>query len=98
MEYYGNYIYEQSGRRDAERVDKIVNYGSEDIWVSTFHSSCVRILRRYIDRLGYDKNFTIYDTDDQKIVIRDACKKLKIDTKIYKERSIMSPFQRRRTR
>ena len=42
-----------------ERVDKIVGYGSENIWVSTFHSSCVRILRRYIDRLGYDKNFTI---------------------------------------
>ena len=48
-----------------ERVDKIVGYGSESIWVSTFHSTCVRILRRYIDRLGYDTNFTIYDTEDQ---------------------------------
>ena len=73
-----------------ERVDKIVACGSEDIWVSTFHSSCVRILRRFIDRLGYDRNFSIYDTDDQKIVIRDVCKKLNIDTKIYKERALMS--------
>ena len=46
-----------------ERVDQIVGFGSESIWVSTFHSMCVRILRRYIDRLGYDTNFTIYDAD-----------------------------------
>ena len=50
-----------------ERVDKIVGYGSERIWVSTFHSSCVRILRRHAERLGYANNFAIYDTDDQKI-------------------------------
>lgn len=73
-----------------ERVDHIVGSGSESIWVSTFHSSCVRILRRYIDRLGYDNNFTIYDTDDQKTVIKDICKRLNIDTKLYKERSLMS--------
>ena len=48
-----------------ERVDKIVGFGSEQIWVSTFHSTCVRIVRRYIDRIGFDNNFTIYDTDDQ---------------------------------
>lgn len=48
-----------------ERVDKLVGYGSESIWVSTFHSMCVRILRRHIDLLGYDTNFTIYDSDDQ---------------------------------
>lgn len=73
-----------------ERVDKIVGVGSESIWVSTFHSSCVRILRRYIDRLGYDNNFTIYDTDDQKTVIKEVCKRLNIDTKMYKERSLMA--------
>jgi len=73
-----------------ERVDKIVGFGSEHIWVSTFHSSCVRILRRHIDKLGYDNNFTIYDGDDQKSVIKDVCKRLNIDTKIYKERSILS--------
>lgn len=73
-----------------ERVDQIVGFGSESIWVSTFHSSCVRILRRHIDRLGYDNNFTIYDTDDQKTVIKDICKRLNIDTKLYKERSLMA--------
>lgn len=73
-----------------ERVDQLVDFGAEDIWVSTFHSTCVRILRRYIDRLGYDRSFTIYDTDDQKTVIKEVCKKLNIDTKIYKERTLMS--------
>ena len=73
-----------------ERVDKIVGFGSESIWVTTFHSTCVRILRRYIDRLGFDNRFTIYDTDDQKTVIKDICKRLNIDTKIYKERALMA--------
>ena len=73
-----------------ERVDQIVGFGSEQIWVSTFHSTCVRILRRYIDRLGYDNNFTIYDTDDQKGVMKEICKKLQIDTKTLKERAILS--------
>lgn len=73
-----------------ERIDDIVGYGSESIWVSTFHSSCVRILRRFIDRLGYDTNFTIYDGDDQKSLIKDICKRLEIDTKIHKERSFLS--------
>ncbi|MCI9316192.1 MAG: UvrD-helicase domain-containing protein [Lachnospiraceae bacterium] len=73
-----------------ERVDQIVGFGSEQIWVSTFHSTCVRILRRYIDRIGYDNNFTIYDTDDQKGIMKEVCKKLQIDTKMLKERAIMS--------
>lgn len=73
-----------------ERVDNIVGYGSESIWVSTFHSSCVRILRRHSDRIGYDMNFTIYDTDDQKTVMKDVCKKLQIDTKQLKERTILN--------
>lgn len=73
-----------------ERVDKIVGFGAESIWVSTFHSSCVRILRRYIDRLGYDHNFAIYDTDDQKSLMKDICKRLEIDTKVYKERAILA--------
>ena len=76
-----------------ERVEKITPLGSQ-VWVSTFHSTCVRILRRYIDRLGYSTNFTIYDTDDQKSVIKDACKKLNIDTKMLKERTIMSAISR----
>ena len=73
-----------------ERVDQLVGFGSESIWVSTFHSSCVRILRRYIDRLGYENNFTIYDGDDQKILMRDVCKLAAIDTKVYKERSLLA--------
>lgn len=73
-----------------ERVDKIVGFGSESVWVSTFHSTCVRILRRYIDHLGYDNNFTIYDTDDQKTLMKDICRRLNIDTKIYKERSLLA--------
>ena len=73
-----------------ERVDQIVGFGSEQIWVSTFHSACVRILRRFADYLGYDRNFVIYDTDDQKHVIKDICKRLNIDTKIHKERTLLS--------
>lgn len=73
-----------------ERVDKLVGFGSESIWVSTFHSACVRILHRHIDLLGYDTNFTIYDTDDQKTVMKDVCKKLQIDTKQIKERAILN--------
>ena len=65
-----------------ERVDKLVGYGSESIWVSTFHSMCVRILRRHIDLLGYDTNFTIYDSDDQKTLMREVCKLLQVDTKM----------------
>lgn len=72
-----------------DRVDAIVGHGSEAVWVSTFHSTCVRILRRYIDRIGFDKNFTIYDTDDSKSVMKDICKKLEIDTKMLKERTIL---------
>ena len=73
-----------------ERVDKIVGFGAERIWVSTFHSSCVRMLRRFIDRLGYDTNFTIYDADDQKTLMKDICKRLNIDTKVYKEKAILA--------
>ena len=72
-----------------ERVDSIIGHGASQIWVSTFHSSCVRILRRYIERIGFDYNFTIYDTDDQKTVMKDICKRLQIDTKMLKERTIM---------
>ena len=68
-----------------DRVDRLVEFGAERIWVATFHSSCVRILRRYIDRLGYDNHFTIYDTDDQKSVIRKAVKELDLDPKQYRE-------------
>lgn len=77
-----------------ERVDKLVGMGAESIWVSTFHSMCVRILRRYIDRLGYNTNFTIYDTDDQKTLMKDICKHLNIDTKIFKERNFLGAISK----
>ena len=73
-----------------DRIDDMVGYGSESIWVSTFHSTCVRILRRYIDRLGYSTNFTIYDADDQKTLMKDICKRLEIDTKLYKEKMFLN--------
>ena len=73
-----------------ERVDRIVEFGSESVWVSTFHSSCVRILRRYIDRLGFDNRFTIYDTEDSKTVMKEILRRLNLDPKIYKERSLLA--------
>ena len=73
-----------------QRVDSLVGFGAESIWVSTFHSACVRILRRYIDRLGYDNRFTIYDTDDQKTLMKEVCRKVDLDTKRFKERMLLS--------
>lgn len=72
-----------------ERVDKLVGFGSESIWVSTFHSTCVRILRRHIEGLGYSSNFTIYDSDDQKTLIRRVLKSLDVDPKLYKDRAVL---------
>lgn len=73
-----------------ERVNNIIEYGAGSIWVSTFHSTCVRILRRFIDHLDYDNAFTIYDSDDQKSLMKDICKQLNIDTKKYKERTFLN--------
>ena len=77
-----------------ERVDDLVGYGAEHIWVSTFHSACVRILRRHIDLIGYDRNFTIYDTDDTKQVIRDVIKRLQLDKKQYPERALLNEISK----
>lgn len=73
-----------------ERINRMIGMGVESIWVATFHSSCVRILRRFAQRLGYDTNFTIYDADDQKTLMKEICKRLEIDTKIYKERTFLN--------
>ena len=72
-----------------ERIDKLIGMGSEHIWVMTFHSTCVRILRRFIDRIGYDNNFTIYDTDDSKNVMKAVFKKLQYDPKQIKEATVL---------
>ncbi len=73
-----------------ERVDKLIGFGAESVWISTFHSMCVRILRRHIDKIGYDTNFTIYDTDAQKALIKQICARIGVDNKQLRERTIMS--------
>lgn len=80
----------KAAKEMRERVDQIVTFGAQNVWVSTFHSTCVRILRRYIDYLGYDRRFTIYDTDDQKTLMKNICKELNIDTKKYRERTFLN--------
>ena len=72
-----------------ERVDQLVGFGAESIWVSTFHSTCVRILRRHIEYLGYTTNFSIYDSDDQKTLMKQVFKAMDVDTKQFKERSVL---------
>lgn len=79
----------KAAREMRERVDALVGFGSENIWVSTFHSTCVRILRRHIHRLGYDNNFTIYDSDDQKALMRDIIKYLQLDPKKFREKAVL---------
>ena len=73
-----------------DRIHNLVNDGAQGIWVATFHASCVRILRRFADRIGYDTNFTIYDADDQKSVMKEVFKRLQIDSKMLKERTVLS--------
>lgn len=73
-----------------ERVDDLIGYGAENVWVSTFHSTCVRILRRHIDLLGYERNFSIYDTDDQKKVVKEILRRLHIDTKQLSEKAVLN--------
>ena len=72
-----------------ERVDRIVGDRAQEVWVATFHSTCVRILRRHADRLGYTSDFSIYDTDDQKTLIKNIFKSLNIDTKMINEKNCM---------
>lgn len=80
----------KAAKEMRSRVDGLIGSGASDVWVSTFHSSCVRILRTHIDRLGYDKYFTIYDTDDSKKIIKECMKQLNVDPKQFKESAILS--------
>ena len=73
-----------------DRINSLVEGDADDIWVATFHSSCVRILRRYGDRVGYERGFSIYDADDQKTVMKAIIKQMNIDTKKYKERTFLN--------
>lgn len=73
-----------------ERINSLVGLGANGIWVATFHATCVRILRRFINRIGFETNFTIYDADDQKTLMKDICKSMEIDTKLYKEKMFLA--------
>ena len=73
-----------------ERINGMVGHGAESIWVATFHATCVRILRRHAELLGYDSSFTIYDADDQKSLMKDIVKRLQIDTKQYSEKGFLN--------
>ncbi|MBE5936670.1 MAG: ATP-dependent DNA helicase PcrA [Lachnospiraceae bacterium] len=80
----------KAAKEMRERVNDIVGYGAENVWVSTFHSTCVRILRRFIESLGYKRNFSIYDTDDQKVVMKELLKQFNYDSKIINERKALA--------
>jgi DNA helicase-2/ATP-dependent DNA helicase PcrA len=80
----------KAAKEMRERVDALVDFGAEDVWVGTFHSVCGKILRRSIEKIGYDSSFVIYDTDDQKTLMKDVLKYLKLDPKKFKERSVLS--------
>lgn len=84
----------KAAKEMRERIDNLVGYGSEDIWVSTFHSMCVRILRRNINKLGFNNSFVIYDTEDQKNIIKDIIKIQKLDTDQFKERNILNEISK----
>ena len=73
-----------------DRINALVEADADDIWVATFHSSCVRILRRYADKAGYDRSFSIYDADDQKTVMKALIKKHNLDPKKFRERSFLN--------
>lgn len=81
-----------------ERLEKILGESAKDIWAGTFHSICVRILRKYIERLGYDKSFTIYDTDDQKRLITACIKEKNLDEKTFQPRNILGEISRSKDR
>ena len=72
-----------------DRVNSLVEYGADSVWVSTFHSLCVRILRRFIENIGYTTDFSIYDSDDTKTLMKQIFKDLVVNTKVLKERGVL---------
>ena len=72
-----------------ERIEKLIGDAAKDLWMGTFHSICVKILRRYIDRVGYKTDFVIFDTSDQKTVVKECLKELKIDDKLFTDKSVL---------
>lgn len=84
----------KAAKEMRERVDNIVGFGAESVWVSTFHSMCVRILRKHIARIGGTRDFVIYDTDEQKVVVKEVLKYLNIDPKLYPERMVLAAISK----
>ena len=72
------------------RIEGLIGDAANEMWIGTFHSICVRILRRYIDRIGFNSNFVIFDTTDQKTLIKQSIKELNLDDKIFTDRSVQS--------
>ena len=73
-----------------ERIQNIIGDAANDLWMGTFHSICVKILRKYIDRIGFDHSFLIFDTSDQKTLIKECLKDLKVDDKLFTDRAVLS--------
>ena len=79
----------KAAKEMKERVEKLVGEASNDMWIGTFHSICVRILRKYIDRIGFESSFIIFDTSDQKTVVKQCLKQLEIDDKLLTDKSVL---------
>ena len=73
-----------------ERIEGLVGSASNDMWIGTFHSICMKILRKFIDRLGYDNTFIIFDTSDQRTLVKECLKALNIDEKTFSDRAVLS--------
>lgn len=84
----------KAAKEMKERVEKLITENGKDIWISTFHASCVRILRRDIEKIGYNKNFVIFDTSDQKTLIKECQKELEIDDKNFSYQYLISEISK----
>lgn len=80
----------KAAREMKERIEKLVGDAINDMWVGTFHSICVRILRRCIDKIGYDSSFVIFDTSDQKTLIKQCMKEINLDDKLFTDKNVLS--------
>ncbi len=80
----------KAAREMRSRVDALVENGADAVWISTFHAACARILRRHADSIGYTSSFTIYDTDDQKTLMKQVTKQLNLDPKDYREKAVLA--------
>ena len=80
----------KAAKEMRERIELLVGDAAKDMWIGTFHSICVRILRKFIDRIGFDSSFIIFDTSDQKTMIKQILKDLQLDEKLFSDRAVIS--------